>query len=81
MIGKEGHSAVATRVERVSRFLILVPLTGRGALTVGDAVIAATGGLPSANRLILHLPRRWSWEPALAAPFRTALHDPLPTAA
>ena len=50
MIGKDGRSAVATLVERVSRFLILVPLTGRDALTVGDAVIAATGGLPQAIR-------------------------------
>ena len=35
----------------MSRFLILVPLTGRGALTVGDAVIAATGGLPRRFRV------------------------------
>ena len=40
MIGKDGKSAVATLVERTSRFLILVPLTGRDSLTVGDAVIA-----------------------------------------
>jgi transposase, IS30 family len=37
---------VATLVERVSRFVVLVPLTGRDALTVGDAVIAVTGALP-----------------------------------
>ncbi|MFC8907275.1 IS30 family transposase [Micromonospora sp. NPDC057140] len=46
VIGKAGKSAVATLVERTSRFLVLVPLTGRDALTVGDAVIAAAGTLP-----------------------------------
>ncbi|MGB7796576.1 MAG: IS30 family transposase [Pseudonocardiaceae bacterium] len=50
VIGKDGRSAVATLVERTTRFLILVPLTGRDSLTVGDAVIAATGGLPAAIR-------------------------------
>jgi IS30 family transposase len=47
VIGKAGKSAVATLVERVSRFVVLVPLSGRDALTVGDAVIAAAGTLPS----------------------------------
>ena len=46
VIGKGGKSAVATLVERTSRFVVLVPLTGRDALTVGDAVIAAAGALP-----------------------------------
>lgn len=46
VIGKGGTSAVATLVERTSRFVVLVPLAGRDALTVGDAVIAATGTLP-----------------------------------
>jgi transposase, IS30 family len=50
VIGKNGKTAVATLVERTSRFLILAPLTGRDALTVGDAVIAATGGLPEQIR-------------------------------
>jgi IS30 family transposase len=50
VIGKDGKSAVATLVERTSRFLILVPLTGRDSLTVGQAVIAATGALPAAIR-------------------------------
>ena len=50
VIGKDGRSAVATLVERVSRFLILVPLSGRDSLTVGEAVIAATGGLPAPIR-------------------------------
>jgi DDE family transposase len=35
----------------------------------------------SANRLVLHLPRDWPWEPGLDELFRRALHDPLPTAA
>lgn len=46
VIGKGGKSAVATLVERTSRFVVLVPLSGRDALTVGDAVIAAAGTLP-----------------------------------
>ncbi len=50
VIGKEGRSAVATLVERTSRFLILAPLTGRDSLTVGEAVIAATGELPASIR-------------------------------
>jgi IS30 family transposase len=50
VIGKDGRSAVVTLVERTSRFLLLVPLTGRDSLTVGDAVIAATAGLPAVIR-------------------------------
>jgi IS30 family transposase len=47
VIGKAGKTAVATLVERTSRFLILVPLTGRDSLTVTQAIIAAVGGLPA----------------------------------
>jgi IS30 family transposase len=47
---------VATLVERTSRFLVLVPLAGRDALTVGDAVIAATAPLPE------HLRRSLTWD-------------------
>jgi transposase, IS30 family len=50
VIGKNGKTAVATLVERTSRFLILVPLTGRDSLTVTDAVIAATDSLPAQIR-------------------------------
>ena len=50
VIGRNGRSAVATLVEGTSRFLILAPLTGRDSLTVGQAVIAATGGLPASIR-------------------------------
>jgi hypothetical protein len=35
----------------------------------------------SANRLVLHLPRDWPWEPGLDELFHRAVHDPLPTAA
>jgi transposase, IS30 family len=47
VIGKGGKTAVATLVERTSRFLILVPLTGRDSLTVSQAIISAAGPLPS----------------------------------
>lgn len=47
VIGKNGRSAVATLVERTSRFLILVPLAGRDALTVSQAIIAMAGELPA----------------------------------
>ena len=50
VIGKNGKTAVATLVERASRFLILVPLKGRDSLSVTDAVIAATNGLPAQIR-------------------------------
>src|SRR5437879_422836 len=56
VIGKDGRSAVATLVERTSRFLILVPLTARDSLTVGEAIIAATGGLPA------HIRRSLTWD-------------------
>ncbi|GAA1299751.1 hypothetical protein GCM10009634_57210 [Saccharothrix xinjiangensis] len=46
LIGKGDTSAVATLVERTSRFLVLVPLRGRDSLTVTDAIIAAAGDLP-----------------------------------
>ena len=45
VIGKGGRSAVATLVERASRFLVL--LRGSDSLAVTDAIIAAVGGLPS----------------------------------
>jgi transposase, IS30 family len=62
VIGKGGRSAVATLVERTSRFLILVPLTGKDSLTVGLAVIAATGGLPTQVRRSL----TWDCGPEMA---------------
>ena len=56
VIGKAGKTAVATLVERTSRFLVLVPLTGRDSLTVGRAVIAATHRLPE------HLRASLTWD-------------------
>lgn len=53
VIGKDGRSAVATLVERTSRFLVLAPLHGKDTLTVGRAVIAATDGLPKHMRASL----------------------------
>jgi transposase, IS30 family len=47
VIGKGGKTAVATLVERTSRFLVLVPLTGRDSLTVSEAIISAVGSLPA----------------------------------
>ena len=70
VIGKDGKTAVATLVERTSRFLILVPLTGRDSLTVGNAVIAATGRLPAQIRRSLTgtAARRWPGTPRSPRP-------------
>ena len=56
VIGARQHSAVATLVERSSRFLMLVPLTGRDSLTVSEAILAAVGDLPAA------LKRSLTWD-------------------
>jgi IS30 family transposase len=56
VIGKNGKTAVATLVERTTRFLMLAPLTGRDSLTVGHAVIAGYGDLPPA------LKRSLTWD-------------------
>jgi hypothetical protein len=47
VIGKGGKTTVATLVERTSRFLVLVPLTGRDSLRVSEAIISAVGSLPA----------------------------------
>ncbi len=47
VVGQGGKTAVATLVERTSRVLVLVPLTGRDSLTVTQAIIAAVGPLPA----------------------------------
>jgi len=50
VVGKGGKTALATLVERTSRFVILCPLTGRDSPTVTQAVIAAVGHLPDQIR-------------------------------
>ncbi len=50
LIGKDGRSAVGTLVERVSRFVVLVPLAARNATTVSEAVIDSVQGLPEVLR-------------------------------
>lgn len=50
VVGKDGKTAVATLVERVSRFVVLVPLAGRDAATVSEAVIDQVRGLPDVVR-------------------------------
>jgi IS30 family transposase len=50
VVGQLNGSAVATLVERRSRYLMLAPLTGRDALTVGQAIITAYRPLPAALR-------------------------------
>jgi len=56
VIGKAGKSAVATLVERTSRYLMLVPLTGRDSLTVGEAIITGYGDIPD------QLKRSLTWD-------------------
>jgi IS30 family transposase len=72
IIGKDGQSAVATLVERTTRYVMLLPLprpadldgdsdgysgsTGRGAEAVRDAVITAIGALPK------HLWQSLTWD-------------------
>ena len=46
VVGKQGKTAVGTLIERTSRMLLLIPLTGRDSKTVGDAIIAGFGGIP-----------------------------------
>ncbi|WP_433550136.1 IS30 family transposase [Micromonospora zamorensis] len=53
VIGKNGASATATLVERTSRFLILIPLSGRDSPTVTSAVATGIAGLPDALRRTL----------------------------
>ncbi|WP_407924406.1 IS30 family transposase [Actinokineospora pegani] len=50
VIDKGGRTAVATLVERTSRSLNLVPLTGRDSLTVPQAIIVAASDLPATVR-------------------------------
>src|SRR2546430_3401987 len=50
VIGKDGKSAVATLVERVSRFAVLVALPARDARTVAEALIDSVGDLPTLVR-------------------------------
>ncbi|WP_395106634.1 IS30 family transposase [Actinomadura sp. SCN-SB] len=50
LVGKGGRTAVATLVERVSRFVVLVPLAGRDAATVSEAVIDQVKDLPEVLR-------------------------------
>ncbi|WP_198653321.1 IS30 family transposase [Actinocorallia populi] len=50
IIGKDGKTAVGTLVERVSRFVVLVPLAARNAATVSEAVIDSVQDLPGTLR-------------------------------
>jgi IS30 family transposase len=47
VIGKDGKTAVATLVERVSRFAVLLALPARDAHTVADKLIETIGDLPT----------------------------------
>jgi IS30 family transposase len=53
IIGKNGGSAASTLVERVSRYLILVPLTARDTTTVTTAIAERITGLPDTLRRTL----------------------------
>jgi transposase, IS30 family len=50
IIGKDGKTATATLVERVSRFAVLVALPARDAHTVADALIDTVADLPALLR-------------------------------
>jgi IS30 family transposase len=50
IIGKNGGSAASTLVERVSRYLILVPLAARDSPTVTTAIAERITGLPDTLR-------------------------------
>ncbi|WP_020660034.1 IS30 family transposase [Amycolatopsis benzoatilytica] len=57
IIGKDGASAIATLVERATRYTLLVPLPhGRGADAVRDALVTAMHTLPD------HLTRSLTWD-------------------
>ena len=57
IIGKDGASAIATLVERATRYVLLVPLPdGRGAEPVRDALTAAAATLPD------QLQRSLTWD-------------------
>ncbi|WP_033296420.1 IS30 family transposase, partial [Amycolatopsis jejuensis] len=57
IIGKDGASAIATLVERQTRYTILVPLPdGRGAEHVRDALATTVATLPA------HLQRSLTWD-------------------
>jgi len=53
IIGKNGGSAASTLVERVSRYLILVPLAARDTTTVTTAIAEHITGLPDTLRRTL----------------------------
>jgi IS30 family transposase len=54
IVGRNNGSAIATLVDRASRYLRLVHLPGaHTASTVRDALLAVFGGLPAAARLTL----------------------------
>ncbi|WP_017596720.1 IS30 family transposase [Nocardiopsis potens] len=53
VIGREGGSAIATLVERSTRFALLVPVGDRRAQTVGAALSAHIGALPAALKRTL----------------------------
>ncbi|WP_460431810.1 IS30 family transposase, partial [Amycolatopsis echigonensis] len=57
IIGKDNASAIATLVERTTRYVLLVPLPrGRGAEAVRDALAATAATLPA------HLQRSLTWD-------------------
>ena len=74
VVGKDGKTAVAALVERVSRFVVLVPPAGRDAATVSEAVIDHVAGLPDVVRRSL----TWDCGPEMAEHAAITLKADLP---
>ena len=73
-------AAIAHNLTRAAGALASTRHARARTATIRTQLINTPGRLArSAHHLVLHLPRRWPWEPSLNQLFRHALHDPLTT--